>query len=205
MSGTVTSRRRDAPGVRRSGERRADRELRALEADVEHVRIRRSSATAAELSLETRAVISVIPAARASASNSAVRVDPMPSCGTRRPPRRRSRRCARRGRAVRARPAAGRPRGRPRARGASSPPRELLELGRAEARLRPVEACASRPLAEALEDRQDGAHVAVAKGRTRRVGPCFGLRNRVCTSQLPLGSCDDLRVSLVALMSLPTA
>jgi hypothetical protein len=42
--------------------------------------MRRSSATAAGLSLATRAVISVMPAARASAISSAASADPMPRC-----------------------------------------------------------------------------------------------------------------------------
>ena len=38
--------------------------------------------------------------------------------------------------------------------------RELLELGEAQARLRAVEACAPRLVAEALEDREHGANIA---------------------------------------------
>ena len=41
---------------------------------------------------------------------------------------------------------------------------KLPKLRRAEARLRPVEARAARPLAQTLEEAHDGANVAVAQG-----------------------------------------
>ena len=119
---------------------------------------------AAAFSLDTSAVTSVIPAARASARSSAVSAEPMPSrwCSSATSKAISALDPSRTSRAI--------------ATGRSSPSRyatsdvagrvdrsELLELGGREPRLGAVEAHAARPLAEAVEHRRDGLDVAVAQ------------------------------------------
>ena len=62
---------------------------------------------------------------------------------------------------------------------------ELTEIRAAEARLRPVESGAARLLAEALEHRQHRADVAVAQRPHEQRRPRFGSRTRVCMTTHP--------------------
>ncbi len=124
--------------------------------------VRRRSASAAGLSLDASAVISVMPAARASPSSSAASAEPIPRCwyssATAKAISALARSCGRVSRSRSARVAVDvrdervvRPVDR----------RELLELGVGEAGLRAVEARPAGCVPEALEDGADGPGVAV--------------------------------------------
>jgi hypothetical protein len=63
---------------------------------------------------------------------------------------------------------------------------ELAEIGSAQTRLWPVEACATRLFAQAFEEAYFTVRTSPwRRGLTRSVSlPCFGLRTRVCMNSL---------------------